>query len=71
MWYLHDGGEGWVMLFSGLLWLVFLAAVIVLASGGFRKLTESEDSEPKTDAKRDPLDTANERYAIVSLPQIN
>jgi putative membrane protein len=54
---------GWAMVFSGLLWVAFLAAVIVLAVWGIRKLTEREDSEPKTDAKRDPLEIAKERYA--------
>jgi putative membrane protein len=63
MWYMHDAGMGWWMLFSGLLWLAFLAAVIVLAVWGFRRLSDRGDSEPKTDAKRDPLEIAKERYA--------
>ena len=63
MWYWHDAGMGWWMLFGGLLWLGFLAAVIVLAVWGFRRLSDRGDSEPKTDAKRDPLEIAKERYA--------
>lgn len=63
MWYMHDAGMGWWMLFGGLLWLGFLAAVIVLGVWGFRRLSDRGDSEPKTDAKRDPLEIAKERYA--------
>jgi putative membrane protein len=63
MWYWHGAGMGWGMLFSGLLWLVVLVAVIVLAVWGVRKLTERGESESKTDAKRDPLEITKERYA--------
>jgi len=63
MWYWHDGGMGWWMLFSGIGGLAFLVAVIVLAVWGIRKLTEREDSEPRTAAKRDLLEIAKERYA--------
>jgi hypothetical protein len=37
MCYWHDGGMGWGMLLSGLLPLVFLAAVIVLAVWGVQE----------------------------------
>ena len=63
MWYMHDAGMGWWMLFGGIGMLAFLAAVIVLTVWGIRKLSDRGDSEPKTNAKRDPLEIAKERYA--------
>ena len=63
MWYMHDAGMGWWMLFGGIGMLAFLGAVIVLTVWGIRKLSDRGDSEPKTDAKRDPLEIAKERYA--------
>jgi putative membrane protein len=61
MW--HDGmGWGW-MLFAGLLTLVFWGAIIALVVWGIKKVTEREDSRPKSAEKREPLDIAKERYA--------
>ena len=63
MWMWHDGmGWGW-MLFGGLLMLVFWGAIIALVVWGVKKVTEREDSTPKTTEKRDPLEIAKERYA--------
>jgi uncharacterized membrane protein HdeD (DUF308 family) len=55
-------GWGW-MLFAGLLTLVFWGAIIALVVWGIKKVTEREDSRPKSTEKRDALDIAKERYA--------
>lgn len=52
-------GMGWWWVFGGLWMVVFWGGLIALIVWGIKKLTERGDSTPK----RNPLDTAKERYA--------
>ena len=64
MWYMHDG-MGWWMLFGGVWMFIFWGAVIALIVWGITKLTRGGSSIPK----RDPIDTAKERYAKGEIPK--
>ena len=58
MWYMHDG-MGWGMAFGGIWMILFWGSLIALTVWGITRLTKRDDPNPK----RDPLDTAKERYA--------
>ena len=58
MWRAHDG-MGWWMIFGGLLWLLFWAAIIYLVASAVSG--SRSGGAPKTPS--DPLDIARRRYA--------
>ncbi len=62
MWH-GDEGMGWWMLFGGIWMLVFWGAIIAFVVWGVKKLTDRAGSGSSTASKRDPMETARERYA--------
>ncbi len=61
MWHMWNipAGAGWWMAFGGLWMVLFWGGIIALIVWGITRISRHNDST----RKRDPLDTAKERYA--------